>query len=91
MEQDIGERGRNIMKKKIIDQDMPIGRLKRIDDFLPPPEKLAISERTIKVTLRLNELSVDFFKQQAKRYHTKYQKMIRFLLDKYAERYSLQR
>jgi len=76
------------MKKHRMDQDMPVGELKRIDDFLPPPKELAVPEETVMVTLRLSEKSVEFFKQQAKRYHTKYQKMIRFLVDKYAERYS---
>ena len=91
MEQDIGERGRGIIMKKKYDQNMPIGELKQVRDFLPPPEKLAISERTVKVTLRLSESSLNFFKKQAKKYHTKYQKMVRFLLDKYAEKYSPQR
>jgi len=76
------------MKKRKIDLDMPIGELKKIDDFLPPPEELAIAEPTVMVTLRLSEKSVNFFKQQAKKYHTKYQKMLRFLADKYVERYS---
>jgi predicted DNA binding CopG/RHH family protein len=76
------------MKKHRLDQNMPIGELKRINDFLPPPKELAISEQTVMVTLRLSEKSIDFFKQQAKRYHTKYQKMLRFLVDKYVERYS---
>ncbi|MDP2913536.1 MAG: BrnA antitoxin family protein [Candidatus Omnitrophota bacterium] len=76
------------MKKHRIEEDMPIGGLKRIDDLLPPPEELAVPEETVMVTLRLSEKSVDFFKRQAKRYHTKYQKMLRFLVDKYAERYS---
>ena len=76
------------MKKHRIVQDMPIGALKRIDDFLPPPKELAVPEQTVIITLRLSEKSVEFFKQQAKRYHTKYQKMLRFLVDRYAERYS---
>ncbi|MCX5667750.1 MAG: BrnA antitoxin family protein [Candidatus Omnitrophica bacterium] len=76
------------MKKHRMDQDMPVGELKRIDDFLPPPKELAVPEETVMVTLRLSEKSVEFFKQQAKRYHTKYQKMLRFLVDRYAERYS---
>ena len=76
------------MRKHRIDQDMPIGELKRIDDFLPPPKELVVPEETIMVTLRLSEKSVEFFKQQAKRYNTKYQKMLRFLVDRYAERYS---
>jgi len=45
-------------------------------------------EHTVMVTLRLSEKSVEFFKGQAKKYNTKYQKMLRFLVDKYAERYS---
>jgi len=76
------------MKKHKIDYDMPIGKLKRIDDFLPPPKDLVMPEHTVMVTLRLSEKSVGFFKDQAKKYHTKYQKMLRFLVDRYAERYS---
>jgi predicted DNA binding CopG/RHH family protein len=75
------------MKKHKIDHDMPMGELKQIDDFLPPPKELAVPEQTVMVTLRLSEKSVDFFKQQAKKYNTKYQKMLRFLVDKYVERY----
>ena len=76
------------MKKHKIDQDMPFGELKRINDFLPPPKELAVPEQTVMVTLRLSEKSVEFFKQQAKKHNTKYQKMLRFLVDKYTERYS---
>jgi len=76
------------MKKLESEQDMPIGELRRIEDFLPPPSELAVPEQTIMVTLRLKESSVDFFKRQAKKHHTKYQKMLRSLVDKYVERYS---
>lgn len=76
------------MKKKISNHDMPIGKLTRIADFLPSPEKLAVPEDTIKVTLSLNKSSIDFFKHQAKRYHTKYQRMIRNLLDRYISAFS---
>ena len=86
MEPGIGERGGNIMKK--IDKDMPIGNLSKANDFLPSPEELIFPERTVKVTLRLSESSIRFFKQQAKKHHTKYQKIVRLLLDKYADRYS---
>ena len=88
MELDYGERGKIIMKKRKADRNMPTGELKKIGDFLPSPDKLVFPENTLKVTLRLNESSVNFFKRQAKKYHTKYQKMIRFLLDKYAEKFS---
>ena len=83
-----GEKGENIMKKKNIKQDMPIRKLHKAEDFLPPPEKLVLPEQTTKITLRLNSSSVDFFKKEAKKNHTKYQKMVRLLLDKYVEKYS---
>ena len=66
---------------------MPIGKMTRIEDFLPSPDKLIIPEETIKVTISLKKSSVVFFKHQAERYHTKYQRMIRELVDKYATQY----
>jgi len=39
---------------------------------------------TVKVTISLSKLSVDFFKKEAKQYNTQYQKMIRRLLGEYA-------
>ena len=76
------------MKKKKIDIDKPVGKMKRVDDFLPRPEDLIIPERSVKVTINLSESSIEYFKKAAKKHHTKYQKLIRILLDKYAERYS---
>ena len=76
------------MKKKRVDLNKPIGKMTRVDDFLPPPEKLAMPEETIKVTLSLKKSSVDFFKHQAEQYHTKYQKMIRELVDRYTTQYA---
>jgi len=72
-----------------MDMDMPIGKLTRVKDILPPPEELIVSEKTVKVTLRLSESSVGVFKQYAHKYHTKYQKMIRRLIDVYAERFAM--
>ncbi len=77
------------MKKKIEKLDiMPVGRLTRVKDFLPLPSELATSEETVKVTISLKKKSVEFFKHRAGQYHTKYQKMIRELLDRYAMQYS---
>ena len=88
---DIGERGRDIiMKKKMIDSNMPIGKLTRIKDFLPSPAELGVSEETKKITISLRKSSITFFKRQAERYHTKYQRMIRELIDRYAAQYSRQ-
>lgn len=74
------------MRRKI-DRDMPIGSLQRVKDFLPPPGQLVMPEETVKVTLSLKKASVDFFKQEADKHHTKYQRMIRELVDRYATRY----
>jgi predicted DNA binding CopG/RHH family protein len=76
------------MKRKTEDLNMPVGRLTRVKDFLPPPEELVTTEKTVKVTIVLNKKSIEFFKHRAGLYHTKYQKMIRELLDRYATQYS---
>ena len=75
------------MKKKASDWNMPVGKLIRVKDFLPPPEELVRPEKTVKVTISLSRLSVEFFKMMARKHHTKYQKMIRKVLDGYAGRY----
>jgi len=72
------------MKRKIKYTDEPIGRVKVVADFLPSPEQLALKDETVKVTIALSKTSVDFFKNEAKKYNTQYQKMIRRLLDEYA-------
>ncbi|NCD35350.1 MAG: CopG family transcriptional regulator [Spartobacteria bacterium] len=71
------------MKKKTLYSDGPIGDVKVVRDFLPPPEDLVFKEDQVKVTIGLSQSSVDFFKQEAKKHHTQYQKMIRRLLDLY--------
>ena len=64
--------------------DEPLGDVRVIDDFLPTPEELVFKEDNVKVTLGLSKRSVEFFKKEAKKHHTQYQKMIRRLLDLYA-------
>lgn len=76
------------MRKKMHDIDRPIGKLTRIKDFLPAPQELAVIEDTVKVTISLKKSSVEAFKHLAHRYHTKYQRMIRELVDRYATQYS---
>ncbi|HCC46699.1 MAG TPA: CopG family transcriptional regulator [Elusimicrobia bacterium] len=73
--------------KKTASGDKPVGKLTRVGDFLPPPGALAMPEDTIKVTLSLSRSSVNFFKEQARRNHTKYQRMIRSLVDTYTAHY----
>lgn len=64
-----------------------MGRLTRVEDFLPPPSELMVCDRTVKVTIGLNKESVDFFKKEAQKNHTKYQRMIREILDRYVSKY----
>ena len=77
------------MKNKIKYTDGPIGDIEIVDDFLPPPEKLVKKDANIKVTINLNKSSVNFFKKLASSSKTKYQKIIRNLLDHYVSRHSL--
>lgn len=76
------------MSKRATKTDFPIGKLTRIKDILPPPENLVISEETVKVTLLLSKTSVRFFKDKAAQYRTKYQRMLRELVDRYTEQFS---
>lgn len=71
------------MNTKIKYTDEPLGKLEIIADRLPSPEELAFKEETVKVTISLSKSSVDFFKREAKKRDTKYQQMIRRLLDAY--------
>lgn len=82
--QDIGGKEKGFMKKKIKYTDGPMDKVKVITNFLPSPEELALKEETVKITISLSKASIDFFKKEAKQYHTPYQKMIRRLLDDYA-------
>ena len=65
----------------------PIGRVKIVEDFLPPPEKLIVRPKPVKITITLNQDSVDFFKEIALKEHVSYQQLIRALLDQYASHY----
>ena len=76
------------MRANARDPHLPVGNLTRVKDALPPPDQLVVPEETLKVTLLLSKSSVQFFKQQATRYHTKYQRMIRQLVDHYTTQYS---
>jgi len=78
------------MKNQIRYTDEPLGEINLVQDFLPKPSELVKKEDTVKITLTLTKDSVDFFKKEAKQNHTQYQKMIRALLDRYANRTSHQ-
>ena len=74
------------MKSKIEYTDGPLGKLRVVEDFLPAPEDLIFKEDTAKVTINLSTASIDFFKADAQKNSTSYQRMIRNLLDIYVMR-----
>ena len=76
------------MSVKIRYKDERLGRLKIVRDFLPPPEDLVFRDEGVKVTIALSKRSVDFFKGEARKHNTQYQRMIRRLLDAYAAHHS---
>jgi predicted DNA binding CopG/RHH family protein len=55
-------------------------------EFLPQPEELVFKKETRKVTIALDQESIDFFKAEAKRLDVPYQRMIRVLLQEYVAR-----
>jgi hypothetical protein len=63
-----------------------IGSVRVVKDFLPAPNDLVPRENNVKVTLSLSRRSLDFFKREAKKRRGPYQRMIRALVDAYAER-----
>jgi hypothetical protein len=79
------------MSEKIRYTREPIGRVEIVRDFLPTPSELAFREEGVKVTLALSKKSVDFFKSEAARRHTQYQRMIRRLLDSYVDAHNIEK
>ncbi len=82
-----GGKERKSMKSKIKYTEEPMGQLKVIKDFLPPPDKLVMREDNVKVTISLKKSSITFFKEHAKAQNTSYQRMIREVVDWYASHY----
>ncbi len=87
MEANLGGKERKSMKRPITYTDEPIGDIKIIKDFLPPPDKLVFKRKSVKVTMALDEESVAFFKKMARRNHVPYQTMIRNLINTYVAKY----
>ncbi len=75
------------MKTRIKYTDEPMGELKIVKDFLPPPDQLVLKEDKVKVTISLSKGSIEFFKKEAKKQRTSYQKMIRRVVDFYASQF----
>ena len=63
-----------------------IGRVRIVEDFLPSPDRPVLRENNVKVTLSLSQRSLAFFKRAARQRRVPYQRMIRALVDAYAEK-----
>jgi predicted DNA binding CopG/RHH family protein len=63
--------------------DEPLQMGRRVEDFLPRPEDLVFRPKGVKVTITLSEESIEYFKSEAARLQTPYQRMIRNLIDEY--------
>jgi predicted DNA binding CopG/RHH family protein len=72
------------MSEQIKYTDEALGDVKVIPNFLPTPDELVFRDDTVKVTIVLSRSSIEFFKHEAKKRGTQYQKMIRRLLDVYS-------
>lgn len=73
------------MSTRIKYTNEPMGEPRVIKDFLPSPSELAFRDEDVKITITLSKKSVDFFKSEAAKADTHYQRMIRRLLDAYVE------
>ncbi len=76
------------MSERIKYTNEPFGKFRVIPDFLPRPEDLVFRDEGIKITISLSRRSVEFFKSEARKHNTQYQRMIRRLLDAYVQRFS---
>ncbi len=79
----------NKKTKKVDDDiDMPQGEVHIVNDFLPPPDKLVRPEEmSVKITMKIDPATVKIFKKLADQNNTKYQKMMREVLKRYASKF----
>ncbi|WP_413944595.1 CopG family transcriptional regulator [Bdellovibrio sp. HCB-162] len=74
--------------KRKLESEMPVGKVTRVDDFLPPPEVLFATDDRVKITIEIEGSTLDFFKEQADKTGNKYQRLMRQVLKQYAKKYS---
>ena len=92
----IGAKARNFMKKRTAkyadDKGEIIGELHRVREELPSIDELTgKSGRQTKVTLALDNDALSFFKREARRRNTSYQRMIRNLVRAYSQAHTARR
>ena len=54
------------MKTKTKYTEEPMGHLRVVKDFLPPPDKLVLKEDNVKVTISLKKSSISLFQRSSK-------------------------
>ena len=69
------------------DGDRPIGKLTIIKDDLPSPKVLARAFETQRITMDVENDTIEFFKRQANVTGAKYQRLMREVLKSYATRH----
>jgi hypothetical protein len=67
----------------------PLGKIQAVPDFFPSPSESAFREEGVKVTPAPGKKSIEFFKFEATKHHTPYQRMIRRLLDSCVDAHAL--
>ncbi len=79
------------MKNKVVYTDGPesLKRAVVTKDIFPSPEDLLLEDVTVRISINLTKSTVDGFKRFAKKHNTKYQRVIRKLLDEFATQHSL--
>lgn len=92
--QGIGAKASNFMKKRTVsysdDKGEIIGKLRRIRDELPSLDEISgRAVRQTKVTIALDNDALSFFKREARRRNTSYQRMIRNLVRAYSQAQSV--
>ncbi|WII71808.1 hypothetical protein QJS83_15190 [Bdellovibrio sp. 22V] len=68
--------------------EAPIGKVEKMEDFLPPPEVLFATDDKVKITIEIEGTTLDFFRTQAEKTGNKYQRLMREVLKQYAKKYS---
>ena len=64
------------MSERIRYTNEPMGKVEVVRDFLPSPAELVLRDEAVKVTISLSRKSVAFFKSEAARHHTQYQRAL---------------
>lgn len=75
------------MKKKIKYTDEPMRMGRRVEDFLPSPAEMVLKQKSRRVTINLNEASLRTFRKEANRLKVPYQRLLRTVVDLYAQHY----